>query len=74
MKSVTLSSKYQIVIPRAVRSKLGLQRGDRLIIDQVTSTEIVLKKEPSYFDLIGTLPTGNDDPVARVRKLRSSWK
>ena len=29
MESVTLSSKYQLVIPRRVRERLGLKPGDR---------------------------------------------
>jgi bifunctional DNA-binding transcriptional regulator/antitoxin component of YhaV-PrlF toxin-antitoxin module len=56
-----------------VRTKLGLHSGDRLVIERVTSTEVVLKKEPTYYDLIGTLPTLKSDPVERVRELRDNW-
>jgi AbrB family looped-hinge helix DNA binding protein len=73
MKSVTISSKNQIVIPSSVRTKLGVGSGDRLVVDRVTSTEVVLKKEPSYYDLIGTLPTQHQQPVERVRELRDNW-
>ena len=73
MKSITISSKNQVVIPSSVRTKLGLHSGDRLVIERVTSTEVVLKKEPTYHDLIGTLPTQKTDPVERVRELRDSW-
>jgi len=74
MKSITLSSKNQIVIPRAVRSRLGLSSGDRLIIERISDTEVVLKKEPSYRDLIGTLAAQKEDPVKRIRHFRENWK
>lgn len=74
MKTITLSSKNQVVIPSSVRAKLGLHSGDRLIIEKVTDKEIVLKKEPNYRDFIGTLPTQQQDPVKRIRDLRNSWE
>lgn len=74
MQTITLSSKNQVVIPRDVRLKLGLKGGDRLVIARLTDTEVVIKKEPSYADLAGTLPRGAIDPVARVRALRDEWR
>lgn len=74
MKTITLSTKNQIVIPSSVRSRLGIASGDKLIIDRVSDTEVVLKKEPSYYDLIGTIPNQGEDPVKRVRKFRDNWK
>lgn len=73
MKTVTISSKNQVVIPSAVRAKLGLQSGDRLIIDRVSDNEVVLKKEPSYSELIGTIPTQTEDPTKRIRSIRDEW-
>ncbi len=73
MNTITLSSKNQIVIPSAVRARMGITSGDKLIIDQVTDTKVILKKEPRYSDLIGTLPTQKTDPVNRIRELRSDW-
>lgn len=74
MKTITISSKNQVVIPSAVRAKLGVRSGDKLIIEKVTDTEVVLKKEPSYYDLIGTIPTQKEDPVKRIRKIRDDWR
>ena len=74
MKTITLSSKNQVVIPSSVRAKLGLHSGDRLIIEKVTDKEIVLKKEPNYRDFIGTLPTQQQDPVKLIRDLLNSWE
>jgi AbrB family looped-hinge helix DNA binding protein len=74
MKTITISSKNQIVIPSTVRQRLGLRSGDKLIVERITETEVVLKKEPTYHDLIGTLPTPEEDPVNRIRDMRNSWK
>jgi AbrB family looped-hinge helix DNA binding protein len=74
MKSITISSKYQVVIPSSVRKRLGVSSGDKLIIEQVSDSEVVLRKEPSYHDLIGTLPTQEKNPVERIRTLRNNWQ
>jgi AbrB family looped-hinge helix DNA binding protein len=74
MRTITISSKNQIVIPSSVRATLGVNSGDKLIIEQVSSKELVLRKAPSFSDLAGTLPSQNRDPVDRVRNLRDNWK
>lgn len=74
MQTLTISSKNQVVIPRNVRLKLGLKGGDRIVIKKLTATEVVIKKEPSYADIAGTLPANPIDPVARVRALRDEWR
>lgn len=74
MKSITLSSKYQVVIPKAVRARLGVGNGDRLVVAKVTDTEVVLKKEPRYSDLVGILPRQEADAVQRIRRMRSEWQ
>ncbi len=73
MKTITISSKNQIVIPSSVRAKLGVGSGDKLVIERLSNNEVVLKKEPTYRELIGTLPSQKEDPVKRVRKFRDSW-
>ena len=74
MKTITISSKNQVVIPSAVRTRLKLHSGDKLVIERMTDKEVVLSKEPSYRDFIGTLPTQKQDPVKRVRDLRNNWE
>jgi AbrB family looped-hinge helix DNA binding protein len=74
MKTITISSKNQVVIPSSVRARLGIKGGDKLIVERVTDKELVLKKEPRYKDLIGTLPTQQQDPVERVRSFRDKWQ
>ncbi|MDF7668229.1 MULTISPECIES: AbrB/MazE/SpoVT family DNA-binding domain-containing protein [unclassified Lactobacillus] len=58
-----LSSKGQIVIPVAIRRKLGLQDGDELSIS-VNNDELIIKKMPTaleWADLIKDIPTEKVD-------------
>ena len=74
MNKLTLSSKNQVVIPKAVRSKMGIGSGDQLSIERITETEVVLKKEPSYYDFLGIAKPNKKDAVERVRELRDNWR
>ena len=74
MKTITISSKNQVVIPSAVRAKLGVGSGDKLIVERLSNKEVVFKKAPNFKDLIGTLPAQQQDPVRRIRDFRDNWK
>jgi AbrB family looped-hinge helix DNA binding protein len=52
MEQVTVSSKGQLAIPRAVRDALNLAAGARLTLE-VRGQEIVLSKEPAWKKLEG---------------------
>jgi AbrB family looped-hinge helix DNA binding protein len=58
MERVTISSKGQIAIPKAVRDALNLSEGTRLALE-VRGHEIILSKEPSWKRLQGA---GADRP------------
>ena len=54
MTAVTVSSKYQIVIPREARRRLGITSGTRLqAIEEATGLRLV--KEPSLQEIPGLL-------------------
>ena len=54
MTAVTVSSKYQIVIPKEARQKLGISSGTRLqAIPEATGLRLV--KEPSIDEVCGLL-------------------
>ena len=54
MTAVTVSSKYQIVIPREARQKLGIRSGTKLqAISEPTGLRLV--KEPSIDEIRGLL-------------------
>jgi len=64
MIAVTVSSKYQIVIPREARRKLGITSGTRLqAIEEPTGLRLV--KEPTLQEIPGLLKglSVNDDAI-----------
>lgn len=52
MELVTVSSKGQIAIPKAIRDALNLAEGAKLTVE-VRGQEIVLSKEPAWKKLRG---------------------
>jgi AbrB family looped-hinge helix DNA binding protein len=52
MELVTVSSKGQIAIPKAIRDQLNLAEGTKLTLE-VRGPEIVLSKEPAWRKLRG---------------------
>jgi AbrB family looped-hinge helix DNA binding protein len=63
MKAVTVSSKFQIVIPREVRESMDLQPGTRVqVLQYENRIELIPLKEPKL--LRGFIP-GIDTEVPR---------
>jgi AbrB family looped-hinge helix DNA binding protein len=46
--SVKVSKRYQIAVPAAARERLGINRGDRLIVDIQDGMLILLPEPHSY--------------------------
>jgi len=63
MNSVTVSSRFQVVIPQPVRDRMGLKAGDRMQVVQV-GDRIQLSPERPARDLRGFL-AGIDTTVPR---------
>jgi AbrB family looped-hinge helix DNA binding protein len=49
METAKLSQKYQIVVPREVRKKMGLQAGSRLHLYPVDEKSALLLKHPENY-------------------------
>ena len=70
---VTLSSKYQLVIPKAARKRMGLSvaAGQHFKVARVTSNEIVFEKQrtlDSYLGVYGdTFPTNATEALRHQR-------
>jgi AbrB family looped-hinge helix DNA binding protein len=58
VEQVTVSSKGQVAIPKAVRERLNLSAGAKLSVE-VRGHEIVLSKEPAWKKLRGTASGGD---------------
>jgi len=52
VERITISSKGQIAIPKAIRDALNLSEGSKLSLD-VRGHELVLSKEPAWRKLQG---------------------
>ncbi len=74
---ITVSSKYQIVIPREVREKLDLKAGDKLIIKANNGKIIIYPQPKSYakYSLgLGKKIWQGVDATEYVKKERQAWK
>ena len=73
MHEAKLSSKNQIVIPRAVRDTLGVKSGDRLLIVVRGETVILLPRPKKYSSAISGIGKGVY-PDEYLDKERESWR
>jgi len=77
MATATVSSKYQVVIPREVREKLGIRAGDQLIVE-VDDGKVVMHLRPRsytrYMLGLGKEVWRGVDATEYVRKERGSWE
>ncbi len=75
MQRVKVNSKFQIALPTSVRTQLGIQQGDELLID-VRGNHVVLMREPKdYAAALAGLHADvweGVDPQAYVRGLRDA--
>lgn len=72
----TVSKKHQIVIPKAIRRKLGITPGQKMNVSANSDGTLTVRRDKpfSYHDLLGTIPRQPEDPVKRIRKLRDEWR
>ena len=74
---VTVSSKYQVVIPKKVRKELNIQPGQTLDVSADTDGTVIIKKESEseidrLIDKYAGIAKGawGDDPVKTIRQMR----
>lgn len=69
--TVSLSSKYQVVIPKAARKKMGIDRAGKLSVSKITDNEITFRKEPELEDFFGAFKDAfGPEPTKALRKMR----
>jgi AbrB family looped-hinge helix DNA binding protein len=54
MNTSTISKNNQVTVPRAVRERLGLKPGDKIIYE-IEGDSIILKAQPSALSAFGSL-------------------
>lgn len=76
MQEVTVTRKFQVTIPRAVRDKLGIKVGDRLLVKVVGDSIVMepVKPEKAVEKLKGIAPRflGGPQRVDAVKLVESS--
>lgn len=73
MAEATLSSKYQITIPREARGALGLKPGDKLLVVPHGDGMIVLRKPKFFAAALKGVGKGLY-PTEYLKKERESWE
>jgi len=54
-QTVKVSKRYQISLPSAVRKRLGIKQGDRLLVEVKGGTMILLREPADYVDHLAGL-------------------
>jgi AbrB family looped-hinge helix DNA binding protein len=74
--SAKVSTKHQISIPSEARRRLGIEPGDRLIVE-IRDDSIILSRPRRASERLRGLGSGiwqGVDPVQYVRQLRGEWE
>lgn len=71
MKSVTVSAKYQVVIPKELRRKLTIKPGQKVYLENSQKGTITIKTRPQADRLYGSMPGAwGKDSTQYLRKSR----
>lgn len=76
MNTTTVSSKYQIVIPKEIRRKLNIKPGQKLRLNENKQGQVVIEPNSiadEYFGMFAGKEIWGKDPVATIRKMRDEW-
>jgi len=74
--SVKVSSRYQISVPRIAREKLGIQSGDRLLVDVQDGVLILIPQPQDYVAHLAGLHKevwAGVDTTAYLEQERETW-
>lgn len=74
---VKVSSKFQVVIPREIRERMGLERGDELTVDLDGETIVMRRKPKNFTRYMQGLhkEVWDDEGMDRyMRRMRDEWE
>ncbi len=74
---VKVGPKYQVVIPRSIRTKVPLLPQEEVLVEEINGAIIILPQLKSFTEFMFGL--GKDawkgiDPKSYVKKERAGWK
>ncbi len=75
-QSVKVSNRYQIAIPSAARKQLGIEAGDRLLVDVQGDVIVLLPKPENYVTYMAGLHKEvwhNVEPTVYLNEERAAW-
>lgn len=76
MKTTLVSDKYQVVIPKEIREKLAIKRGQKLVAHVLDSYLVMHVQTSNYTKKLKGLGKSlwkNIDPIEYIRKEREQW-
>ncbi len=65
---VTVSPKYQVVVPKKFREKMHLKKGEKMKV-RLEKNKLVLERVPPFEEFYGKFP-GLKDAEPSIRQLR----
>lgn len=74
--TVKVSPKYQVVIPKELRKKLGIKPSDKVLVEEIEGMIIVIPKPKSFTGFLkglGKEVWEEEDATDYVRRERKSW-
>lgn len=79
MQTVTVGTKYQIVIPKEVRKKVkGLMPGSKVSVQAIDEETMKVKAKPKSWveESYGFMKDAweNIDPIVELEKMRNEWE
>ena len=78
MEQVTVGSKYQIVIPKKVRGKLGVKPGDKVVVGMIAKNKAAIspRKKSWAQESLGIAKEAwkNIDTTKYLEDLRNEWE
>ncbi len=76
MKVVKVLPKGQIVIPKELREKIGIEIGKGVIVEKIDGSILVIPEPKKPLEAMKGLLRGSkkESAVQTIRKLRKEWK
>lgn len=74
--TVKVGPKYQVVIPKELRKKVGIKPRDKVLVEEIEGVVVVIPKPKSFTDFLKGLGKEiwkGEDATRYIRRERESW-